>query len=72
MDTHTKSNPPPEKSFWEPLSDHEGKPRSPEKVSEKGFSGFRKTAPMLFYPKPRDAPPLSFHPPQAKTETTGL
>ena len=51
---------PPEKSFREPLSDHEGKPKSPEKGSEKGFSSFRKTAPMLFNPKPRDAPPLAF------------
>ena len=31
-------------------------------VSEKGFSGFRKTDPMLFYPKPGDRPPLIFIP----------
>ena len=31
-------------------------------MSEKGFSGFWKTAPMLFYPKPRDSPPLVFIP----------
>ena len=32
-------------------------------MSEKGFSGFRKTAPILFYP----GPPLSFHPPNASS-----
>ena len=53
---------PPEKSFLEPFSDREGKLRSPEKVSEKGFSGFRKTTPMLLSPKPRDTPPLVFIP----------
>ena len=31
-------------------------------MSEKGPSGFRKTAPMLFYRKVRDAPPLVFIP----------
>ena len=31
-------------------------------MAEKGFSGFRKTAPILFYPKPRDAAPLFFIP----------
>ena len=65
MDTHTKSEtprdvilgtppPPPEKSLLEPLSNHEGKPRSPEK----GFSDLRKTAPMLFDPKVREGPPF--------------
>ena len=49
---------PPGKSFREPLSDQEHDPRNPPKVSEKGFSGFRKTVPMLFYPKPRDGHPL--------------
>ena len=67
LDTHTKSQShfgklfmimnPPEKSFGEQRFDQKGKPRSPEKVSEKWFWGFRKTAPIMFYPKYRDAPP---------------
>ena len=38
----------PEKSFSQHPSDHEGKPRSRKKVSEKGFSAFRITPTMLF------------------------
>ena len=52
INTHQISFP-PQKLFWEPFSDQEGKPRSPEK----GFAEFLKTTPMWFYCEPKPPPP---------------